>query len=174
MISCAGFFASRLQASLAATTDAISDAIPEVTPDSPADASAQAGAPPSADEVFAGATAAAASPPADEYARLQRRLLLATLGVTVVVTLLCWPLFGAHAARSLLLGGACGLLYLRLLARSVGRIGPDSRSLGRFQILVPALLVVAAARDPAIEILPALAGFVLYKPALLLQAFIAP
>ncbi len=118
-------------------------------------------------------TAGALSAP-DEYGRLQRRLLLATLLVTIVVSGICWPLFGAQAARSLFLGGTCGLLYLRLLARSVGRIGPDSRSLGRFQILVPALLVVAATRVPAIEILPALAGFVLYKPALLLQAFITP
>ncbi|MCP9928045.1 hypothetical protein KBY90_09175 [Cyanobium sp. CH-040] len=101
-------------------------------------------------------------------------MLLATLTVTVVVTLACWAVFGAAAGRSLLLGGCCGLLYLRLLARSVARIGPDSRSLGRFQIVVPALLVVAAARIPAIELLPALAGFVLYKPALLLQAVLAP
>lgn len=109
-----------------------------------------------------------------EYLQLQRRLLLATLFVTLVVSLICWPIFGGMAARSLLLGGCCGLLYLRLLARSVARIGPGSRSLGRFQILVPALLVVAAARIPAIDLLPALAGFVLYKPALLLQAIHAP
>jgi ATP synthase protein I len=146
--------------------------MPEATPD--ADASAQAGAGAPADAGIEGPAASAVSPPVDEYAQLQRRLLLATLALTLAVTLLCWPLVGAQAARSLLLGGACGLLYLRLLARSVGRIGPDSRSLGRFQILVPALLVVAAARVPAIDILPALAGFVLYKPALLLQAVIAP
>lgn len=109
-----------------------------------------------------------------EYGRLQGRLLLATLIVTVLATAICWPAFGGAAARSLLLGGCCGLLYLRLLARSVARIGPESRSLGRFQIVVPALLVVAAARIPAIELLPALAGFVLYKPALLLQAILAP
>jgi ATP synthase protein I len=112
--------------------------------------------------------------PVDEYGRLQRRLLLATLALTVLVTLITWPVFGAAAARSLLLGGCCGLLYLRLLARSVARIGPDSRSLGRFQIVVPALLIVAAARTPAIALLPALAGFLLYKPALLLQAVLAP
>jgi ATP synthase protein I len=150
VISCAGFCARRLQASTAATTPTAS------TPDAVAVA------------------VAAPSDSQDDYARLQRRLLLATLLVTMAASLICWLLFGSHAARSLLLGGACGLLYLRLLARSVGRIGPESRSLGRFQILVPALLVVAAARIPAIEILPALAGFVLYKPALLLQAFIAP
>ena len=110
----------------------------------------------------------------DEYANLQRRLLLATLVLTLVVTAITWPWFGATAARSLLLGGCCGLLYLRLLARSVGRIGPESRSLGRFQIVVPALLIVAAARIPSLELLPAFLGFLLYKPALLLQALLAP
>jgi ATP synthase protein I len=110
----------------------------------------------------------------DEYANLQRRLLLATLVLTLVVTAITWPCFGATAARSLLLGGCCGLLYLRLLARSVGRIGPDSRSLGRFQIVVPALLIVAAARLPSLELLPAFLGFLLYKPALLLQALLTP
>lgn len=117
---------------------------------------------------------AAAAPAVDSFGRLQRRLLAATLAVTVVVTLISWPLFGASAARSLLLGGCCGLLYVRLLARSVARIGPDSRSVGRSQIVVPALLVVAAARIPALELLPALLGFLLYKPALLLQAVLAP
>lgn len=116
--------------------------------------------------VLAGAT--------DEYANLQRRLLLATLMLTLVVTAITWPWFGASAARSLFLGGCCGLLYLRLLARSVGRIGPDSRSLGRFQIVVPALLIVAAARIPSLELLPAFVGFLLYKPALLLQALLTP
>ncbi|QVL54347.1 MAG: hypothetical protein KFB97_04100 [Cyanobium sp. M30B3] len=111
---------------------------------------------------------------ADPFLRLQRRLLLATLLLTLVVSCITWPLFGASAARSLLLGGCCGLLYLRLLARSVARIGPESRSLGRFQIVVPALLIVAAARVPALELLPALLGFLLYKPALLLQAVLAP
>jgi ATP synthase protein I len=110
----------------------------------------------------------------DDYARLQRRLLVATATVTAVAVLITWVIFTASAARSLALGGACGLLYLRLLARSVGRLGPESRSLGRFQIVVPALLVVTAAKVPAIELLPALAGFVLYKPALLLQAFLNP
>jgi ATP synthase protein I len=139
------------------------DAVPVGTPS----ADGQAAAP--------GLDPAKAQPaPPDPFLRLQRRLLLATLIVTLVVAMVCWPLLGASVARSLLLGGCCGLLYLRLLARSVARIGPDSRSLGRFQIVVPALLVVAAARIPAIGLLPALLGFLLYKPALLLQAFLAP
>jgi ATP synthase protein I len=110
----------------------------------------------------------------EEYQRLQRRLLLATLALSALVSLLTWFRFGTAAACSLIFGASCGLLYLRLLARSVARLGSSSRSVGRFQILVPALLVIVCARVPALQLLPALAGFVLYKPALLLQAFIAP
>jgi len=120
------------------------------------------------------ASLAAATPPDDHYGRLQRRLLLATALVGAAASLITLVIWGGDAARSLLVGSCCGLLYLRLLARSVARLGPDSRSLGRFQIVVPALLVIGAARVPAIEMLPALAGFLLYKPALLLQALLAP
>lgn len=112
--------------------------------------------------------------PMADYARLQRRLMLATVAVSAVVVAITWVVFGGLTARSLLLGSCCGLLYLRLLARSVARLGPGSRSVGRFQLLVPVLLVVASSRIPAISLLPALAGFVLYKPALLLQAAFAP
>ena len=112
--------------------------------------------------------------PMDDYVRLQRRLMMATLAVSAAAVPLSWIFFGGSAAASLLLGACSGLLYLRLLARSVARLGNGSRSVGRFQLLVPVLLVIAALRIPAIELLPALAGFVLYKPALLLQAVLAP
>lgn len=110
----------------------------------------------------------------NDYVRLQQRLMMATLAVSAAAVPLSWIFFGGSAAASLLLGAFSGLLYLRLLARSVARLGKGSRSVGRFQLLVPVLLVIAALRIPAIELLPALAGFVLYKPALLLQAVLAP
>lgn len=110
----------------------------------------------------------------DDFSRLQTRLLLATLLLSVVAVLICLVAVGGSAAFSLGIGAACGLLYLRLLARSVARLGNASRSLSRLQIVVPAVLVVACTRIPALELLPALAGFVLYKPALLLQAVLAP
>jgi ATP synthase protein I len=78
--------------------------------------------------------------------------------------------FDRSAAFSLLVGALAGLLYLRLLSRSVSRFGVDTRSMGKVQLLVPVVLVLAAARLPALDILPALVGFLLYKPALLVQA----
>lgn len=108
----------------------------------------------------------------EHYERLQRRLLVATAAaVALAVPLTVW-LFGGSAALSLLLGGLGGLLYLRLLARSVSRLGGERRSVGKVQLLVPVALVLAAARIPSLQILPALLGFLLYKPALIVQALL--
>ena len=108
----------------------------------------------------------------DQYAKLQQRLMLATLAISLVAALIALVRFDALVARSLLVGSCAGLLYLRLLARSVARLGGGSRQVGRFQLVVPMLLVVAAAKLPQLELLPAFLGFLLYKPALILQTVI--
>ena len=118
-----------------------------------------------------------ASPPAissgmEYYERLQRRLLLATAVAIAAAVPITGLLFDGSTALSLLLGGAAGLLYPRLLARSVSRLGGDRRSVGKIQLLVPVVLVLAASRIPALQILPALVGFLLYKPALIVQALL--
>jgi len=104
-----------------------------------------------------------------EYRRLQQRLLLATAVATALVVPVAGWFGGGLCALSLLLGGLAGLLYLRLLARSVSRIGGDRKSVGKVQLLVPVVLVLATTRIPQLQILPALLGFLLYKPALIVQ-----
>ena len=105
-----------------------------------------------------------------DYQRLQRRLLTATATATALAVPFSGWLFGGPTALSLLVGGLAGLLYLFLFSRSVSRLGGDRKSLGKVQLLVPVVLVLASARIPALELLPALLGFLLYKPALILQA----
>ena len=105
----------------------------------------------------------------DSFARLQVRLMLATVIVSAVATLFASFYFDLFVARSLLVGAVAGLFYLRLLARSVARLGGGSRQVGRFQLVVPIVLIVAAARLPQLDLLPAFVGFLLYKPALILQ-----
>jgi ATP synthase protein I len=106
----------------------------------------------------------------EDYRRLRNRLIVATLlAVSLAVPVTAW-FFGPRNALSLGLGGLAGLLYLQLLSRSVARLGADRRSVGKVQLLVPVVLVMAAARTPQLEILPALLGFLLYKPALIVQA----
>jgi len=105
----------------------------------------------------------------DDYAQLQRRLLLATLTAAVLAGLFTALVFDLHTAASVLVGSLAGVVYLRLLGRSVARLGPDAKKVGKLQLLVPVVLVMAAARLPQLELLPALLGFLLYKPALIVQ-----
>ena len=114
----------------------------------------------------------AAAVSSDDYLRLQRRLLLATLIVSAIAVLITALAFNLHIAGSLLVGALGGLLYLRLLARSVGKLGNGAKKVGKTQLLVPVVLVLASARLPQLELLPALLGFLLYKPALILQVLL--
>jgi ATP synthase protein I len=107
-----------------------------------------------------------------DYHRLRRRLLVATsVAGALAVPVVAFTL-GPSAALSALLGALCGLLYLVLLSRSVSRLGVSSKSVGKVQLLVPIVLVLATTKLPQLHVLPALLGFLLYKPALLVQAFL--
>jgi ATP synthase protein I len=95
---------------------------------------------------------------------------LATLIVSALAVMITALVFDPFIAGSVLVGALAGVLYLRLLARSVSKLGNGSKKVGKLQLLVPVVLVLAAARLPQLELLPAILGFLLYKPALILQA----
>lgn len=106
----------------------------------------------------------------DDFLRLQRRLLWLTLGLAALAVPVTALVFDPSTALSLAIGAGGALLYLRLLARSVSRLGENSRSVGKVQLLVPIVLVLAASRLPQLSILPVFLGFLLYKPAVIIQA----
>ena len=80
------------------------------------------------------------NPSIDEYAKLQRRIILATLLVSVITASLVAFFFDLYFAGSLLVGGISGVLYLWLLARSIEKLGNGSRNLSKTQLLVPVVL----------------------------------
>ena len=106
----------------------------------------------------------------DDFQRLQRRLQLITLCLAAGAVLITALVTDRSNAISLAVGAAGSLLYLRLLGRSVSRLGEKSRSVGKAQLLVPIVLVLAASRLPQLSILPVFLGFLLYKPAVIIQA----
>ncbi len=108
----------------------------------------------------------------EHFQRLRRRLLVSTLLASSAAVPISWLLFDRSTAFSLLVGAVGGLLYLLLLARSVARLGGERRSVSKVQLLVPVVLVLASSRLPQLELVPALVGFLLYKPALLIQAYL--
>jgi len=110
----------------------------------------------------------------DEYLELQFRVLRLTFLFTIFSVGIAGFFFGIQASASLLLGALSGIFYFRLLARGVGKLGTSSKIVGKVQLLVPVLLVLASSRFPQLDLLPALLGFLLYKPALIIQFLSMP
>ena len=107
-----------------------------------------------------------------EYVQLQQRIFRAAFYVSAVVVVITAIFFDFQVAISLLIGALSGILYLRLLARSIGKLGTSSRSVSKIQLVVPVVLVLAVSKLSQLELLPALLGFLLYKPALIFQALL--
>ena len=110
----------------------------------------------------------------DEYLELQFRVLRLTFLLTIFSVGIAGFFLGIQASASLLIGALSGIFYFRLLARGVGRLGTSSKIVGKVQLLVPVLLVLASSRFPQLDLIPALLGFLLYKPALIIQFLSMP
>ncbi len=110
----------------------------------------------------------------DEYLELQFRVVRLTLLLTLFSVGMAGFFLGIQASASLFIGALSGIFYFRLLARGVGRLGTSSKIVGKIQLLVPVVLVLASSRFPQLELIPALLGFLLYKPALIIQFLSMP
>ena len=110
----------------------------------------------------------------DEYLELQFRVLRLTFLLTVFSVGIAGFFWGIQAGASLFIGALSGIFYFRLLARGIGRLGTSSKIVGKVQLLVPVLLVLVSSRFPQLDLIPALLGFLLYKPALIIQFLSMP
>ena len=110
----------------------------------------------------------------DEYLELQFRVFRLTFLLTIFAVGIAGFFWGIQASASLFIGALSGILYFRLLARGVGKLGTSSKIVGKVQLLIPVLLVLVSSRFPQLDLIPALLGFLLYKPALIIQFLSTP
>jgi len=110
----------------------------------------------------------------DEYLELQFRVFRLAFLLTFFSVGIAGFFFGIQATASLLIGALSGIFYFRLLARGIGRLGTSAKIVGKVQLLVPVILVLASSRFPQLDLIPALLGFLLYKPALIIQFLSMP
>ena len=110
----------------------------------------------------------------DEYLELQFRVFRLAFLLTIFFVGIAGFFWGIQAGASLFIGALSGIFYFRLLARGVGRLGTSSKIVGKVQLLVPVLLVLVSSRFPQLDLIPALLGFLLYKPALIIQFLSMP
>ena len=102
----------------------------------------------------------------DDFFSLQLTLYFLTLFLSIVITIVSCIFINFSFGLSVFVGSIIGILYLRLLAKSIGNLGKTSTGISKVQLLLPVCLFIFASRNELIEILPSIIGFFLFKPAM--------
>ncbi|MBW4460265.1 ATP synthase subunit I [Nodosilinea sp. FACHB-13] len=123
-------------------------------------------------EVDPGQTEGQSLPPAsttamEEYYQLQQNLLLTTLAFTGVIFFSVWLAYSLPIALNYLIGACGGVVYLRMLAKSVANIGRGSSRLGSGRLALVVGLVLVATEWQQLQVVPVFLGFLTYKGALI-------
>ena len=102
----------------------------------------------------------------EDFFSLQLALFCLTLILSIVITIVSCIFINFSFGLSVFIGSIIGILYLRLLAKSIGNLGKTSSGISKVQLLLPVCLFIFASRNEMIEILPSIIGFFLFKPAM--------
>ena len=104
----------------------------------------------------------------DEYTKLQLTIFGITFIVSILLALITGIFLGFTFGFSIFIGAIAGIFYLRLLAKSIGKLGRESSGVSKLQLLVPVCLFIFASKLGSLDIFPAMIGFFIYKPSLIL------
>ena len=103
----------------------------------------------------------------DEYTKLQITIFGITFIVAILVASITGIIIGYTFGFSVFVGAIAGIFYLRLLAKSIGKLGKESNGFSQLQLLVPVCLFLFASKLGSLDIFPAMIGFFIYKPSLI-------
>ena len=103
----------------------------------------------------------------DEYTKLQLTIFGITFIVSILLAAITAIFLGFTFGFSIFIGAIAGIFYLRLLAKSIGKLGRESSGVSKLQLLVPVCLFIFASKLGSLDIFPAMIGFFIYKPSLI-------
>ena len=81
----------------------------------------------------------------DEYTKLQLTIFRITFIVSISLASITGIFLGFTFGLSIFIGAIAGIFYLRLLAKSVGKLGKESSGVSKLQLLVPVCLFILRA-----------------------------
>lgn len=102
-----------------------------------------------------------------EFYQLYQQLLLITLVLSGIAFIAVWIFYSANIALNYLLGACTGVIYLRMLAKDVERLGGDKQSISKNRLALVAGLIIIATKWHDLQVLPIFLGFLTYKATIL-------
>lgn len=103
-----------------------------------------------------------------EFYKLYQELLTITLALTGIVFVSVWVAYSLNIALNYLIGACTGVVYLRMLAKDVERLGREKQSLSKTRLALLVALILLASRWNQLQILPIFLGFLTYKATLVI------
>ena len=103
-----------------------------------------------------------------EFYQLYQELLLWTLGLTGIIFICVWIFYSLNIALNYLIGACTGVVYLRMLAKDVERLGREKQRLSQTRLALLIGLIVLASQWNQLQILPIFLGFLTFKAAIII------
>ncbi|MGB3508945.1 MAG: ATP synthase subunit I [Microcoleaceae cyanobacterium] len=102
-----------------------------------------------------------------EYYKLLQDLYVITLTITGIIFISVWVFYSLNIALNYLIGATTSVVYLRMLAKDVERIGREQGSLSKTRLGIFVGLIILSTQLSQLKILPIFLGFLTFKAALI-------
>jgi ATP synthase protein I len=102
-----------------------------------------------------------------EFYQLYQKLLVITLVLTGIIFISVWIFYSLNIALNYLIGACTGVVYLKMLANDVERLGAEKNRLSKNRFALFIGLIILATQWNDLQVMPIFLGFLTYKATLL-------